>query len=155
MLDDGAPWGVHSYTEGLYLDELGDDAVNVVADRLRVKRSPMSQLLVVALGGAYGDVADEDTAFGGSRSARYVAAIEGVVMDGAQLPGERDWVRSTWDALRPFATGSGGYVNLMADVDEIRLRATYGSAKYERLAMIKAVYDPANVLHVNPNIKPV
>jgi FAD/FMN-containing dehydrogenase len=155
MLDEGAPWGMHSYTKGLYLDELTDEAAAAVAGALRAKQSPMSHLLLFPLAGAYGDVADEDTAFGGSRAARFVAAIEGNTMDGSQFAPERDWVRAAWDAVRPFAAGSGGYVNLATDLDEDRLRATYGSGKYDRLTMVKTVYDPENILHVNPNIRPV
>jgi Berberine and berberine like len=66
----------------------------------------------------------------------------------------RGAVRQCVDALRPHATGAGGYINTMADIEEDRVRASYGLAKYERLARIKATYDPDNVFHRNVNVKP-
>jgi hypothetical protein len=70
------------------------------------------------------------------------------------LVAERAWVRSFWDALRPYAIGIGSYVNGMAEFEEDRVRASYGAAKYQRLARIKADYDADNVFHRNANIKP-
>ena len=67
---------------------------------------------------------------------------------------DRAWVRSFWDALRPYAIGIGSYVNGMTEFEEDRVRASYGAAKYQRLARIKAEYDPDNVFHRNANIKP-
>ena len=74
--------------------------------------------------------------------------------DADGLAADRTWVRSVWDALRPLARNEGGYVNFMAEADEDRIRTSYGPDKYERLARIKAEYDPGSVLHRNANIKP-
>ena len=67
---------------------------------------------------------------------------------------ERGWVRGLWDALSPHAIGSGdGYINGITDFSNDRVRASYGTAKYERLARIKAEYDPVNLFHLNANIR--
>jgi FAD/FMN-containing dehydrogenase len=42
----------------------------------------------------------------------------------------------------------------MVEDEEDQVRVSYGAAKYERLAQIKAVYDPDNVFDRNMNIKP-
>jgi FAD/FMN-containing dehydrogenase len=48
---------------------------------------------------------------------------------------------------------SGGYSNFQMDEEPDRVRGMYG-ANYDRLARIKAQYDPDNVFNVNQNIKP-
>ncbi len=62
------------------------------------------------------------------------------------------WVRGYYAALGPSST-EGGYVNFMDGDDKDRIRANYGG-NYERLAAVKATYDPANLFHLNQNIRP-
>jgi FAD/FMN-containing dehydrogenase len=154
MLDEAGPWGIHSYTKGLYLDALPDEVVDTLVERLPGMASPMSEVLIFPFGGAYAEVGDDETAFGGRRDLRYVVAIEAIAPDSATMAVDRQWVRGTWDVLRPAAVGSGSYVNLMAETPEDAIRSAYGPRKFERLARIKAEYDPGNVFHVNANIKP-
>jgi FAD/FMN-containing dehydrogenase len=154
MLDEGTFWGVRAYSKGLYLDEISDAAVDVIADRAGRRSSPLSEMLIFPFGGAYAEVGDDDTAWGGSRDLKYAVAIEGLAADPETFAHDRQWVRDTWEALLPAAMNAGSYVNLMAEYDERVLLATYGPTKYERLAQIKAVYDPGNVFSVNANIKP-
>jgi FAD binding domain/Berberine and berberine like len=156
MIDAAAPWGMLAYEKALYLDELSDEAAAVVAEQFAKKASPMSIMPVFALGGAYADVGDADTAFGGSRSAKWLfnfSAGAGVT-EPELFAQDRAWVRAFFDALVPFSSNSGGYVNFMADVDDDRVRTAYGPAKYDRLSRIKTEYDPDNVFHLNANIKP-
>jgi FAD/FMN-containing dehydrogenase len=106
------------------------------------------------VGGAYADVAEDATAFGGSRAARWVVNVGALSPDPEVLAKDRIWVRELWDALVPYASNSGGYVNFMAEYEADRVRTAYGPAKYERLAKIKSSYDPGNVFHLNANILP-
>jgi FAD/FMN-containing dehydrogenase len=154
MFDEANPWGILAYEKALYLDELTDDAIRVFTEYLPKKKSPLTLVPVFFLGGAYGRVRDDETAFGGSRNARYAFNISAVCPDPASFEGERSWVRSFWQALRPYASSAGSYVNFMSEYEEDRVKAAYGPAKYERLARIKAKYDPDNVFHLNANIKP-
>ncbi len=155
MLDEANAWGNYSYDMTTYVHDLSDDVIDVVADQVPRKTSPMSVVLFYRLDGAYSQVGDDETAFGGGRSPRYGAFIIGLAPDPGKLAAERDWVRGFWNALRPHAIGSGdGYVNAIADFQADRVRHSYGSAKYDRLAGIKAAYDPDNLFHLNANIVP-
>jgi FAD/FMN-containing dehydrogenase len=154
MLDESSPWGILGYEKALYLDELTDDVIQVVTQQVPRKQSPMSFIPIFDLGGAYGQVADDATAWGGSRGARYVVNIAALAPTPELLDADRVWVRNMWDALTPYSSNIGGYVNFMNEYQEDRVRAAYGAAKYDRLAGIKAQYDPDNVFRLNANIRP-
>ena len=68
MLDDAAPWGIRGYEKALYLDDLSDDAIGVLADRAGDKTSPMSFAPIFRLAGAYTRVEEDATAYGGRRA---------------------------------------------------------------------------------------
>jgi FAD/FMN-containing dehydrogenase len=76
----------------------------------------------------------------------------GVDSDPGKKDELREWAVAYWEALHPYAAG-GSYVNMMMDEGGERVRSAYG-ANYERLAQIKAKYDPDNFFHVNQNIRP-
>jgi len=155
LLDESLAWGFYSYEKGTYVEDLSDAVIEVVTEHVPRKNSPMSALLFYRLDGAYSRVGDDETAFSGGRSPRYGAFIEGFAPDTDLLTADRGWVRSLWEALRPHAIGSGdGYVNGTVEYQNDRVRGSYGTAKYERLARIKAEYDPDNAFHLNANIPP-
>ncbi|MEO5813738.1 MAG: FAD-binding oxidoreductase [Gemmatimonadaceae bacterium] len=154
LFNESATWGLLGYEKALYLDELSDEAIAVISEHVPKKSSPLSLCPTFVLAGAYGTPSDADTAFGGSRSAAYVFNIEAAAPNRELYEADRAWVRSFWEAMRPHAAGSGGYVNFMAEADEERVRSSYGADKYERLARVKFEYDPDNVFHLNANIKP-
>ena len=57
-----------------------------------------------------------------------------------------------YEALHPYSAG-GAYVNMMMDEGPDRVRASYRD-NYDRLARIKAAYDPLNLFRSNQNIPP-
>jgi Berberine and berberine like len=127
---------------------------STITAQLARRQSPMSLLLAVPLGGAFCQVPDGATAFGGSRSPCVVVDAAAFASEPGLLAADRDWARQLWADLLPYSPGPGGYVNLMADYEADRVRASYGPAKYQRLAKVKAAYDPGNVFHRNANINP-
>jgi FAD/FMN-containing dehydrogenase len=154
MFDESAPWGIRGYEKAVYLDELTDGCIDVIAEHVPRKASPMSLMPVFGLGGKYGERGDEDTAFGGSRRTRYALNIAAIAPTAELLEADRDWVRTFWVDLVPHASGVGSYVNFMSEFEEDRVQASYGAEKYHRLSQIKAKYDPGNLFHHNANIRP-
>ena len=96
-------------------------------------------------------VSESDTPFS-YRDTVFSEVIVGVDSDPANRGKITDWAKNYFDALHPFGAG-GAYMNFMMEEGEDRIRATY-RGNYDRLAAIKAKYDPANFFRVNQNIRP-
>jgi hypothetical protein len=154
MLDDAAPPGILGYERSLYIEELTDDVAGVMCEFSAKKASPMSFSPTFRVDGAFSAVDEMATAFGGRRTPGYVVNLACVTPSPVDLAADTAWVRAYWDALLPYASGAGSYVNFMVEPDQERVVAAYGPEKYQRLAGIKAVYDPENVFRHNANIKP-
>ncbi|WP_427005785.1 BBE domain-containing protein [Pseudarthrobacter sp. H2] len=153
LFDEDSPPGVLAYEKSLYLDELTDEAIEVLAAHLPLMSSPMSDTPIFPLTGAYRSVPDGATAFGGSRKGGWLVNIAAAADQHDVYDAERARVRRFYEALRPHATGSGGYVNLMSNPEEELVRDTYGPEKYRRLQSLKKLWDPDNIFHRNANIR--
>lgn len=79
-----------------------------------------------------------------STVAMYVGQTDRVVKEA--------WVRDLAAALR--RGDDGAYVNFVNDEGPERVQAAYPGATRDRLAAIKARYDPRNVFRRNHNIPP-
>ena len=75
-------------------------------------------------------------------------------MDKAETDRCIAWVRDTHAAMRPFLA-PGRYVNYLDHDDDAgdRIAHAYGP-NYRRLQEVKATYDPANLFHLNQNVRP-
>ena len=153
MLDESAPWGIRGYEKAVYLAEFSDAVIDAGIDALPLRKSPMSITPIFPLGGAFGDVGDDETAFGGSRSARWVYNIAAVAAEPEVLAADREWARQLSATLTPHAM-EGVYVNFLNEPTDAGVQAAYGRTKYDRLATVKKTWDPDNVFHHNANIAP-
>jgi FAD/FMN-containing dehydrogenase len=74
-------------------------------------------------------------------------------MDPSQNDANVRWTRESYAALEPFFLDRR-YVNYLSEDDLAdAASAAYGPA-YDRLARLKARYDPDNILHMNLNVVP-
>jgi FAD/FMN-containing dehydrogenase len=154
MLDEANAWGFHYYDKACYVEDLTDGVIDVLTEHVPRKSSPMSIALFFRLDNGYSAVGEDATAFSGGRSPRYNLFTIAAAPDPQLLDADRTWVRELVAALAPH-TIDGAYVNGLDEEGNVdRVRASYGPQKYERLAAIKAKYDPDNVFHRNANIKP-
>lgn len=153
MLDTAQPRGNHYYWKSEYVSELPDDLLKAYVEQGAHETSAFSQLVFFHVGGALNEREAGDGAVG-NRDAAYAAVIVGGwTPDDKESKRHIAWVRSAWDALRPFSTG-GHYVNFeTSDEGAERVRETYGR-NFARLAQVKATYDPDNLFRVNRNISP-
>jgi FAD/FMN-containing dehydrogenase len=65
----------------------------------------------------------------------------------------RRWARNVRADLQPWATGDV-YLNFIGDEGHDRLVAGFGRGNYDRLAAVKAAWDPDNVFRLNHNVAP-
>ena len=110
-----------------------------------------STMHLYPIDGAAHDVGSADTAWS-YRDAHWGSVFAGVDPDPANVDAIRDWSIDYFEALHPYSAG-GAYVNMMMDEGQERVRASYRD-NYDRLAQIKATYDPENLFRVNQNIQP-
>ena len=143
-----------NYWKSLYLDTLDDDAIGRIVARGLTRPNPWSLIALWHLGGAMNRVDPAETALG-ERSAPYLYSLDTSWTDPADNESAIAWTRSAWAEMNPFSRG-GAYLNFpgQGEEGEALLRASYGSANYDRLVALKTKYDPANLFRLNQNILP-
>src|SRR3954469_19216136 len=145
------PPGQQWYWRADFVKEIPDEAVAAHARFGAQMPTWQCTMHLYPIDGAAHDVDASDTAWS-YRDARWATVYAGVDPDPANVGAIRDWTVDYFDALHPYSAG-GAYVNMMMDEGQERVRASY-RGNYERLAKVKAEYDPDNVFRVNQNIRP-
>lgn len=151
LFDGLMPAGMQWYWKADFVNELSDAAIALHLEHAHKMPVGISTMHLYPINGAVHRVGPGDTAWA-YRSSQWAEVIVGVDPDPANKEVITQWARNYWEALHPYGAG-GAYVNFMMEEGDERVRATYG-ANYDRLAAIKAKYDPTNFFSVNQNIKP-
>ena len=135
----------------MFVDSIGTDEAATIVERLQASDATMRVAQLRVLGGAVSRVPADATAYA-HRKARVMVNIA-AFYDG---PADRE-VRATWvdDVTATLHQGyDGAYVNFLQDEGPERVRAAYPGATWDRLAAVKAAYDPENVFRRNQNVPP-
>ena len=103
------------------------------------------------LGGQMARVGATDTAFA-HRDAAVMAMVLTLYEDPSTEAAQVAWTEALHEKLG--ANDVGVYSNFLEAEGEERIRAAYPAGAYERLADVKRRYDPANLFHLNQNIRP-
>jgi hypothetical protein len=134
----------------LYLQNFGKDHARTALDALAASDAPLRAVQLRVLGGAVARVRPDATAYA-HRTQPIMAVVVSFYVGSEDKPVREAWVRDLSTALGPVP---GAYVNFLGDEGEDRIRAAYPGATWDRLARVKAQYDPDNVFRLNQNIPP-
>ncbi|GAA4451629.1 FAD-binding oxidoreductase [Phytohabitans houttuyneae] len=99
------------------------------------------------LGGAFGRVAEEATAFAHRDSEAMLLTVQ---LDSGEAGAEA--FAGLWRAVGPMTRGAYGNFLTTATADDVA--TMYPDATYRRLAAVKEVYDPTNLFSHNHNVPP-
>lgn len=150
------PPRARAYFKSLYFDEFDDEVIDVLGGHAGGARSASSATEIRQLGGAFGRVDEDATAFGG-RDAKYLLNIRGTWTDADEDARHIGWVRDFWSAMERVARG-GHYANFLGHEEareaQAQARASYPPATWERLVALKSTWDPQNLFRLNRNIPP-
>ena len=151
MFDPSFPQGWWYYFRSCDIAELGDEVIDIIAERATQMTSPLTAFPIFQLGGAISHVGENETAFNG-RGSGHTININATTATREGFDEEREWSKGLWSALKPYHTSV--YVNFLMEEGEERIRQAYGTDRYDRLKALKRRYDPNNFFRLNQNIPP-
>jgi FAD/FMN-containing dehydrogenase len=152
LLDTANPNGRRYYWKSEYLPALNDQVLETYRKHAALIPSPFATLILFQIGGALNEL-PEDHSPVGNRDATWVLNISGSWASADDDARNIAWARDAWNDFRPHSTG-GTYLNFLNQDDGAdRMRDALGDA-LDRLAQIKARWDPDNLFRTNRNIVP-
>lgn len=133
------------------LGSLTDEAIDLLVDGFAEVPSAHTVILIEQYGGAMGRIDPAATAFP-HRDMTLNLCLDAGWGDQAEGYRTLGWLHKLWDEIQPQLT-RGVYSGFLDAEGPERVKEAY-LANYDRLAAIKAIYDPTNVFRGNQNIAP-
>ncbi|HEY3085139.1 MAG TPA: BBE domain-containing protein, partial [Candidatus Dormibacteraeota bacterium] len=147
LLDPEFPNGNRYYTKEAHINELPEEALQILVSRWLDMRMS-GEIEIIGLGGAMARVPDGATAFANRQNNWWLnfALHWGHASDDTANLAQ---IRAAHDALKPWLS-RGIYANMLNFDEQDRLIDAYGGQeRYDRLARVKAQYDPDNFFNSN------
>lgn len=142
----------YSYTKGIYLERLSDEAIDIALERFR-QAPPLCAIGFDHY--MHGEVCRVDptsTAFNLRAPGGIHTWIGAVWNEASQADTVMKWAEESWKLLQPF-TGGRLYSNYVSAEDDSMEKKVFGPDT-SRLSALKKKYDPDNIFKLNTNIKP-
>jgi hypothetical protein len=144
LLDATQPKGRRYYWKSHYLADIGPSLMDLAVEHARRITSPFSALLMFQIQGALGEQSAGHSP-AGNRDAAYVLNITASWEKPEEDERQLRWARDCFEATQGCSTG-GVYINFLTEEEGAeRIQAAYGRANLDRLAALKARYDPDNL----------
>jgi FAD/FMN-containing dehydrogenase len=152
-LYEGEPEGMHpiASARNMHVDGVGAGAAEAILEALAASTAMMAVTQLRVLGGAMARVPSDATAYA-HRGARIMANVAAMYPRLEERPEHDRWVADL--AARLHTGDDAVYTGFLAVEGEERVRAAYPGATWDRLAAVKAQYDPDNLFRLNQNIAP-
>jgi FAD/FMN-containing dehydrogenase len=135
----------------MFVDRIDRSVSEAILNQLQASTASMAVAQLRVLGGAMARVPVDATAFA-HRNSRIMVNLAALYEKPEDKLTHEAWVTDAATAL--LQSDHGAYVNFLGSEGEERIRAAYPGKTWERLAQIKARYDPNNLFRLNQNIQP-
>jgi FAD/FMN-containing dehydrogenase len=144
--------GIVAVSRVMFAGSVGMRQAEAILERVRESPATMAACELRVLGGAMARVPADATAFA-HRQSRIMINVAAIYDPSTSERADHiAWARALSAELDDGDPGA--YAGLLADEGAARVRAAYPGATGERLAAVKAAYDPDNVFRLNQNIAP-
>jgi FAD/FMN-containing dehydrogenase len=152
LLDATQPKGRRYYWKSEYLPRIAPELCAKFIEHAGRIRSPHSAAVLFQIEGALNQF-DAQHSVVGNRDAHFVLNITSAWDSAGDDESNIAWAREAWRDLKSFSTG-GTYINFLTEEEGPDRTAAALGTGLQRLAEVKAKWDPKNAFRTNRNITP-